>query len=412
MKMVVEAVGTESVDQQRNKRGVVNQLSVARLPVLIWVTMVYVSSMVLQLTKEPLLLQSLVFTALFTVHVLLYWAPYQVTAKQFWLYFLLQGCLIYICAILLPDGHQGVLIGLLPVLVTQCITLTSPIKRAIIVTFISIFIYFDVALTIGELSDVWDYLPFLILMMIIVFAYGILLNRQVEERIRLQRFLQELTEAHKKVEELTLQNERQRMARDLHDTLAQGLAGLIMRLEAAHMHMAKGNVERAQEINGQSMQQARNTLAEARRAIDDLRAKSSWQIGFKEAIEDEVRHFRESTGMVVFAELHSIPVLPRWIMEHSLHIVKESLTNVARHAQADKVWITVEDRRDHVLIEIRDNGIGFDPDTIGKLSGHYGLLGLQERARLIEGELKLFSGSDGTILKLEVPIEIDKRELR
>lgn len=405
MKMDVEAANIEPASVQQNKRGVVNQLSVARLPVLIWVSMVYVSSIVLQFMEEPLLLQSLVFTALFTVHVLLYWAPYQVTAKQFWIYFLLQGCLIYLCAILMPGGHQGVLIGLLPVLITQCITLSSPIKRAVFVTVISIFIYFDVALTIGELSDIWSYMPFMILMMMIVFGYGVLLNRQVEERIRLQRFLQELTEAHKKVEELTLQNERQRMARDLHDTLAQGLAGLIMRLEATHMHMKKGNMERAQDITLQSMQQARQTLAEARRAIDDLRAKSSSEIGFKEAIEDEVRHFKESTGIAVFAELHTVAFMPRWVMEHSLHIVKESLTNVARHAQADKVWLTLEDRRDHVLIEVRDNGVGFDPETIGKMSGHYGLLGLQERARLIDGELKLFSGAEGTLLKLEVPID-------
>ncbi|NGZ77206.1 sensor histidine kinase [Saccharibacillus alkalitolerans] len=403
--MDIDAVHQEAGERRQRRQGVVNQLSVARLPVLIWVTLVYIGSMVLQLISEPLLLQSLVFTALFTVHVLLYWAPYQVTTRQFWLYFLLQGCLIYLCAILLPGGHQGVLIGLLPVLVTQCVTLASPIKRAVWVTLISMFIYFDVALTIGRLNEVWDYLPFLLLMMVIVFAYGVLLNRQVEERVRLQRFLRELTEAHKKVEELTLQNERQRMARDLHDTLAQGLAGLIMRLEATNTHLAKGNTERAQEITRQSMQQARNTLAEARRAIDDLRAKASSEIDFKEAIEDEVRHFKEATGIAAFTDVNPVPFLPRWVMEHTLHIVKEALTNVARHAKADKVWLNVDKESEYMTIEIRDNGVGFNSGTIGKMTGHYGLIGLQERARLIGGELKVFSGGEGTVLKLDVPLE-------
>jgi len=395
-----------AAERAPHQRGVVNQLSIARLPVLIWVSMVYASSIILQMIEEPLLLQSLVFTALFTVHVLLYWAPYQVTSRQFWLYFLLQGCLIYLCAILIPGGHQGVLIGLLPVLVTQCITLASPIKRAVCVLLISIFIYFDVALTIGRVEEVWNYLPFLLLMMIIVFAYGILLNRQVEERIRLQRFLKELTEAHKKVEELTLQNERQRMARDLHDTLAQGLAGLIMRLEAANTHLNKGNTPRAQEIIRQSMEQSRSTLAEARRAIDDLRAKSSSDLDFREEIEDELRHFKEATGIVVFAEMSTLPVLPRWIAEHSLHIVKESLTNVAKHAKADKVWLSIERHPRRISIEVRDNGRGFDTELIGKMTGHYGLLGLRERARLIGGELQIFSQGqgEGTTLKLSVPV--------
>lgn len=97
-----------------------------------------------------------------------------------------------------------------------------------------------------------------------MFAFAIMFFRQVHERQRIQSFLQDLQEAHKKVEELTLANERQRMARDLHDTLAQGVAGLIMRLEAADAHLSRGNTERTGEIIKQSMQQARRTLADAR----------------------------------------------------------------------------------------------------------------------------------------------------
>ncbi|MNY57338.1 Sensor histidine kinase LiaS [compost metagenome] len=88
-------------------------------------------------------------------------------------------------------------------------------------------------------------------------------------------------------------------------------------------------------------------------------------------------------------------------MEHSLHMVKECLTNIARHAQADKVWVSVSDQNDRLSIEIRDNGIGFSANAIGKEPGHYGLLGLQERVRLIGGKMEVDSSQEGTSITIE-----------
>ncbi|MBJ8194055.1 sensor histidine kinase, partial [Bacillus cereus] len=78
-----------------------------------------------------------------------------------------------------------------------------------------------------------------------------------------------------------------RMARDLHDTLAQGLAGLIMQLEAIDAHLTKGSTQRAQEIVQQSMSQVRRTLSDSRRAIDNLRSKTISEVDFAEAVEEE-----------------------------------------------------------------------------------------------------------------------------
>lgn len=80
-------------------------------------------------------------------------------------------------------------------------------------------------------------------------------------------------------------------------------------------------------------------------------------------------------------------------MKHSLQIISECLTNVEKHARADKVWITVFERNNGILLEIRDNGVGFNTELIGKQAGRYGILGIQERARLIGGgrsELPVF----------------------
>ncbi|MCE3199245.1 sensor histidine kinase [Paenibacillus sonchi] len=388
---------------EKNGMQNISDLFASRLPTLIWVSIVYVGTIILQFLKEHLILESAVFTGLFTIHVLLHWNSYRVTYKKFWVYFSVQAALIYLCAILMRDGYQAVLIGLLPILIAQTLSYSFRVKRVVFVSLISIIVFFDSALTVGDRDELIVFLPIFLLMLIVVLAYAILFFKQVQERLRIQSFLEDLREAHEKVEELTLANERQRMARDLHDTLAQGVAGLIMRLEAADAHMSQNHPERAQEIIRQSMQQARRTLAEARRAIDNLRLKSAPEMDFKEAIADEIEHFKEATGIVVSTDYRLNKRLSRLQMEHSLHIVKECLTNIARHAKADKVWVFVSTQNDKLIIEIQDNGIGFKTDDIGKDAGHYGLLGIKERVRLIGGEIYVNSNSEGTRVKLETP---------
>lgn len=383
---------------------VINDLFVARFPTVIWTSVVFISTLFLQLYHDPQLLAPAVFTVLFAVHVLLHWYSYRFTNKQFWLYFALQEVLIYWCAILMPEGYQAILIGLLPVLIAQSLNSSIQIKRVTIVVLISITVFFDAGLTLGDTKELIFLLPIFILMLIIMLAFAILFFRQVYERQRIQSFLQDLQEAHKKVEELTLANERQRMARDLHDTLAQGVAGLVMRLEAADAHLTQGNTERTGEIIKQSMQQARRTLADARRVIDNLRLKSAPEMDFKELVQDEVQHFTDATGIPVETSLHLTKHLSRLLMEHSSYIIKECLTNIARHAQANKAWVTLSDKKERLSIEIIDNGVGFNTEAIGKNAGHYGLLGMQERVRLLGGELKVLSNPEGTTITIQTPL--------
>lgn len=389
---------------QEDKLQSINELFASRLPVLIWVSVVYIASVVMQFIGEPLILSSVVFTGIFTVHSLLHWNLHRFSNKQFWLYFPVQGVLIFFCAILMPDGFQAVLIGLLPVLIAESMGTSYQIKKVIIVALMCITIFFDAFLTLGEAHEALIFLPFFILMLIIVIAYALLFFQQVHERLRIQSFLHDLKEAHKKVEELTLANERQRMARDLHDTLAQGVAGLIMQLEAADAYITQGNSQRTQEIIQQSLKQSRRTLAEARRAIDNLRAKSASEIDFSEAVADEVQHFMEATDIKVSSHIKLTSRLSRMLFEHSLYIIKECLTNVARHAQAERVWVTVVNQNDLLYIEVRDNGVGFNPEAIGKDAGHYGLLGIQERVRLLGGKMKVHSNSEGTTIKIETSL--------
>ncbi|WP_167374632.1 sensor histidine kinase [Paenibacillus helianthi] len=228
--------------------------------------------------------------------------------------------------------------------------------------------------------------------------------QQVHARLRTQSFLKDLENAHRKVEELTLANERQRMARDLHDTLAQGVASFIMQLEAADEFIVQGNIRRSQEIIQQSMGQARRTLAEARRVINNLRLNSASEMVFHEELTDEIQRFFQATGINVYPKIQMSSQMSRMLMEHSLYIVSECLTNVAKHAKADNVWVTVNEQNDRIEIEVKDNGTGFDTSQVGKQAGHYGLLGLFERVRLIGGEIQITSASNGTRIRMEAPI--------
>jgi NarL family two-component system sensor histidine kinase YdfH len=195
-----------------------------------------------------------------------------------------------------------------------------------------------------------------------------------------------------KIESLTLQNERQRMARELHDTLAQGVAGLVLQLEAVKNHLKSNRNERASAIVEQALNRARSTLAESRAAIDDLRSASA---DVADSVREKIERFGQATGIPCDAEISIAEnQLSPETTDHALNILNESLTNIARHAQATHVNIKFIAQNQKLELEVRDNGVGFDPDQ--KTGGHYGLMGMRERARLTGGNITIESNEKGT----------------
>ena len=207
------------------------------------------------------------------------------------------------------------------------------------------------------------------------------------------------------VEDLTRAAERQRMARELHDTLAQGLAGLILQLEAADSHADNGRLDRTQTIVQQAMSAARTILADARRAIDDLRSEDTIQRDLIAKIQDEAERFERSTGISCHLDLSTPPTVPQATSEHLQRIVSESLSNIIRHAQASQVQITLQETSEGLRLVIQDDGSGFDPAPALARPGHFGLIGMRERARLAGGALSIDSQpGQGTQIQLEVPL--------
>lgn len=260
----------------------------------------------------------------------------------------------------------------------------------------------------------WNMLPALIAyiapMAFFILVYALMFQRQARARQQTQSLLVDLETAHRQlaeyavqVESLTLSNERERMARELHDTLAQGLAGLILQLEAVDTHLSRGQSERAQKITAQAMARARSTLAEARRAIDDLRQNHS-DMDIESIIRAEAERFTSATGLDCDLDLEIISKVPEPLANHVLKIVSEGLTNIANHARARNVALHLEAHNGLLELEIKDDGCGFDPGA-QTASGHYGLVGMRERARLAGGTLEIHSVSGkGTTLHLELSL--------
>ena len=233
----------------------------------------------------------------------------------------------------------------------------------------------------------------------------VMYNQQLAERQKAVELAESLESANAKlaaynakIESLTLQNERQRMARELHDTLAQGVAGLVLQLEAVKAHLTSNRTERAVAIVEQSITRARSTLAESRAAIDNLRAVPA---NVTDVVREKVETFKQSTGVACELELSVTEnQLETEIIDHAMNILSESLTNISRHAQASNVKVKFFIQNKTLQLEVRDNGKGFDVKQETK--GHYGLVGMHERARLTGGMLSIESDANGTCVQFIV----------
>lgn len=231
-----------------------------------------------------------------------------------------------------------------------------------------------------------------------VIVLVVLYNRADGERLRAEALAAELRASHEQVASLTRSAERQRMARELHDTLAQGLIGITLQLEAARGHLERDNGVRALAIVDQALTSARGTLASSRRAIDDLRRNPD---DLASEIGTRAARFSRETGVRTAVEISGEVALPAETREQLLRVLDEALANVARHATAEQVAIRFSDGDAGLELQVTDDGHGFDPDAVA--DGHYGLVGMRERASLLGGSLLVDSQPGQTSVRLEVP---------
>ncbi len=195
--------------------------------------------------------------------------------------------------------------------------------------------------------------------------------------------------------------ERTRIAREIHDTLAQGLTGIALNIEGA-MRYLEHDPARARRRLELALEASRESLEEARRSVLDLRG-ARLDRPLPEVLRALARAFTSDTGVRVQVRSPEVESLPEQMELELYRIAQEALVNVRRHAQAGEVEIELQTQESGVRLSIRDNGHGFDPKQLGE--GRHGILGMQERARLVGGRLRLRSRPGGpTSITVLIPM--------
>ena len=242
-------------------------------------------------------------------------------------------------------------------------------------------------------------------------AFTQAIHEQSEERRRLISALEatrgELAESERRAGALA---ERQRLAREIHDTLAQGFASIVTLYEAARTDLAtrpEAALGRLEEIG----RTARSSLSEARRVVWALRPEALEEGTLADALERLVRDFRSESGLDATSRITGDrrglgPAAEATL----LRVAQEALANVRQHARASRVALTLSYLEDGLLLDVRDDGIGFEqgladhaPD--GGQAGGFGLTGMRERVEQQGGTLTIESEPDtGTAIVAALPI--------
>jgi signal transduction histidine kinase len=206
--------------------------------------------------------------------------------------------------------------------------------------------------------------------------------------------------------ELAVLEERTRLAREIHDTIAQQLTAIVLQLEAAEAFVSRDE-GRARGVIVTARHLARSALQEARQSVWNLRPTSLQQTGIAGALTMEVGRWQRRTGIPTSLHTGDIPralSLPPQTEVALFRIVQEALTNVAKHSGASSVDVRLELGDDDVCLFIRDDGEGFEVDDCNH-PGAFGLVGMEERARLIGATLTIASApGHGTEVLVRLPL--------
>jgi len=200
--------------------------------------------------------------------------------------------------------------------------------------------------------------------------------------------------------------ERARLAREIHDTLAQGFVGISAQLDAVALSMPEDGTQTRKHLD-LARRMARHSVTEARRSVMDLRAGVLEGQDLPAAIESGARMWAAGSNVAVAVEFSGeTRELPQEIEQHVVRIAQEAVTNALKHSGAKQIRIKLHMEARKLNLRIEDDGRGFDPEGVfASLGGHFGVIGMRERAERIGGELRLDSRpGEGTSIELSVPL--------
>jgi signal transduction histidine kinase len=267
----------------------------------------------------------------------------------------------------------------------------------------------------GDGGSITSYLAAAVILSQLVFCYYLIqlyVRRRVESEDKLNALnahVDETVEA-RSAEAVNLsrhlltarEEEKARIARELHDELGSSLTAVTMDLTWVRQHIedpaVTARLARAMEV-------LRTTIDMKRRIIQDLRPSLLDNLGLNAAIESHAAEFTQRTGVQVSTDVpDDLPPLKEDCPIALFRIFQEALTNVARHAQATKIHVSLRVEGGTLVLEISDDGIGFTGDIV-RAGASYGLMGMRERAQLVGGQFTITGGANarGCIVRAELP---------
>jgi two-component system NarL family sensor kinase len=202
--------------------------------------------------------------------------------------------------------------------------------------------------------------------------------------------------------------ERNRLAREIHDTLAQGLAAITLQLETADA-LIVAKPERAQEAVRRALNLARSNLEEARRSVMDLRAAPLQKYTLPDALAALAQRGCDGAAVEVqyaYSPSTNFPTMPTRVEASIYRIAQEALANACKHANAQHIYLSLSIENQSVRLLVLDDGRGFDPDKVAHITsdGHFGLAGMSERVKLLGGTICIQSEPGaGTEIAVQVP---------
>lgn len=201
------------------------------------------------------------------------------------------------------------------------------------------------------------------------------------------------------------EQDRQRIARDLHDSSLQNLTHLIHKIELCKLYIDQDPVRAKMEMSVLCMD-IRSVISEIRNTIFDLRPMQFDDLGLKAAIERLVEVINKDKTYQIFLSIDDVLCETEMILVNIYHVIKEALINIVKHSDADIISLQCNLKDNLYVVDITDNGIGFDLSSVCNDNGrHFGMSLMKERVSLLGGSIDILSKiNNGTCIHIEIPL--------
>jgi signal transduction histidine kinase len=308
------------------------------------------------------------------------------------------GDVDYFSLLFIPPCTQSILhfprktaliwIGLILLLMAAALLINFPLSESIgfvIIYPTAIFLFTALSYLAKQAGEAQDR------------SEGLLADLQVANR-KLQEYAEQ-------VEELATANERNRLARELHDSVTQIIFGLTLSAQAARILIDRNPARAVTELD-HLQELAQSALTEMRQLIQELHPNPGQDEGLVPALRRMAAERKANDGLMIELQIHGSRRLPAEIEGELFRIAREAIHNVVKHARAERAILTLDlEDPQHIFLGVEDAGVGFDLAAVRAKPGHLGLISMQERVEALGGTLAIDS-QPGRGTRLAVSIEV------